>query len=219
LANLALFHAGHHLASINEDKKSYTLALDEFGTPVIESHARTLRMEDELAEILANLAKQGKWTAIREKYLEYHRKLVADRAILEGVLAEDWLAPVQKVQVRDHAVRMKAAQDTSSALRKSFEAPVPNFKNVLWSKLNEIFGPSEGGSSFLSVQSPTRYLDKDTFSYKMEGAYSNFVKPVVVNEAEFRLSDQLFDPRRVVGAPNGRSLSLKYEMLLHNLVP
>jgi hypothetical protein len=53
----------------------------------------------------------------------------------------------------------------------------------------------------------------------MEGAYSNFVKPVVVNEAEFRLTDQLFDPVRVVGAPNGRTLSLKYEMLLHNLVP
>jgi hypothetical protein len=53
----------------------------------------------------------------------------------------------------------------------------------------------------------------------MEGIYSNFVKPVVVNEAEFRLTDQLFAPARVVGAPNGQNLSTNYDMILNNLVP
>jgi hypothetical protein len=40
-----------------------------------------------------------------------------------------------------------------------------------------------------------------------------------VNEAEFRLTDELFDVGKIVSAPNGKSLSLVYEQALNNLVP
>ena len=36
----------------------------------------------------------------------------------------------------------------------------------------------------------------------------------VVNEAEFRLTDELFDVGKIVSAPNGKSLSTVYEQLL-----
>jgi hypothetical protein len=188
---------------------------------VLWTHCAILGLDVDLVAELSELAENGEWSGLRMKYLSYHRdQLAKEKKLLEDLTQEDIAAHRKNVPVHvSHGQRMQAAQEISSTLRKSFEAPVPNFKNILWSKLNEVFGPSEGATSFLTVQSPTRYLDKDTFSYKMEGAYSNFVKPVVVNEAEFRLTDQLFDPVRVVGAPNGRSLSLKYEMLLHNLVP
>lgn len=42
---------------------------------------------------------------------------------------------------------------------------------------------------------------------------------VVVNEAEFRLTDELFDVGKFVSAPNGRSLAIAYEQALNNLVP
>jgi hypothetical protein len=221
IANLALFHPGPHLATLNDDLVTCSLVETDQGKTVLKTYCDILGVPTDIETKLGEFAKRGLWSALCNNYIAYHRQRLADESKL--ILAMEDM-PLDEFRKKgpipsSHGQRMRAAQDISSALRKSFEAPVPNFKNILWSKLNEVFGPSEGATSFLTVQSPTRYLDKDTFSYKMEGAYSNFVKPVVVNEAEFRLTDQLFDPVRVVGAPNGRSLSLKYEMLLHNLVP
>jgi hypothetical protein len=219
-ANLAMFHPGPHLATLNSDSATGTLVVDDRGSPVLMTYCAILGIPVELATELGEHAKRGQWALIRYRYLLHHKNRLKEEAAVMRHLIDTMVPAAQPIApVRKHGQRMRAAQDISSTLRKSFEAPIPNFKNILWSKLNEVFGPSEGATSFLTVQSPTRYLDKETFSYKMEGAYSNFVKPVVVNEAEFRLTDQLFDPVRVVGAPNGRSLSLKYEMLLHNLVP
>jgi len=51
------------------------------------------------------------------------------------------------------------------------------------------------------------------------GIYGQFVKPVLVNESEFRLVDRLYNVGEVVGAPNGNNLSICYEQVLNNLVP
>ena len=120
---------------------------------------------------------------------------------------------------RMHGILDIAQQEALNKAKAKTLKPFPMFKAVLWEKLNSFFGPSGEADSFLSIQSPTRYLDKDEFAYDLEGIYSNFVKPVVVNEAEFRLTDQLFAASRVVGAPNGRSLSMVYEQALNNLIP
>ena len=45
------------------------------------------------------------------------------------------------------------------------------------------------------------------------------IDPAVVNEAEFRLTDELFDVGKFVAAPNGQSLAIVYEQALNNLVP
>ena len=208
------------MATLNTDKKGCTLVNTKDGIPVIAAHGIILKLSPTLVKDLEDLAKMGKWSDIRKKYMEHHRKLVTDQAALIDKMTGKELAAARKLPpVVSHGQKMRTGEDTTTPGPKdAFDAPMPKLKEVLWSKLNEIFGPSDHASSFLSVQSPARYLDKSEFSYKMEGVYSNFVKPVVVNEAEFRLTDQLFEPLRVVGAPNGQSLSLNYEMILNNLV-
>jgi hypothetical protein len=44
-------------------------------------------------------------------------------------------------------------------------------------------------------------------------------KPVVVNEAEFGLTDALYDVAPIVGGPNGQTLSRNYEKALNSLIP
>jgi hypothetical protein len=111
------------------------------------------------------------------------------------------------------------AEHASGKDQVSTTGQFPNLKRVLWNKLNDLFGPSDGASAFLSLQFPTRFLAKDEFAFQNAGIYSNFAKPVTVNEAEFRLTDQLYDAAKIVSGPNGRSLSTVYEMALNNLVP
>ncbi|KAE8244742.1 hypothetical protein A4X13_0g6310 [Tilletia indica] len=98
------------------------------------------------------------------------------------------------------------------------DAPSESFIEILYKKLNEKFGP-KGGTQYLALQFPTRYLDKRTYAYSADGIYSQFNKPPVVNEAEFRLTDDLYPVGRVVGGPNGKTLSNAYELVLNNLVP
>lgn len=219
-----MFHPGPHLATLNADGKAFTLVNTAAGIPVISAHCAILGVHPETVKKLGELAKLGQWTAIRELYLSHQKDLVTEKAKVITAMSEKDLATarhIEPVKTVAHGQRMRDAanNDADPNPVKAFDAPVPLLKEVLWSKLNELFGPSKHASSFLSIQSPARYLDKNEFSYKMEGIYSNFVKPVVVNEAEFRLTDQLFDPLRVVGAPNGQSLTIKYEQILNNLVP
>lgn len=72
-----------------------------------------------------------------------------------------------------------------------------------------------------TFQFPGRFLQQDLYGWDTSaaGIYGQFVKPVVVNESEFRLVDQLYNVGEVVGAPNGHNLSICYEQVLNNLVP
>lgn len=221
ISNLALFHPGPHLATPDKGGKTFSLVLTAGGTSVLASHGFILKLSSALIKDLEDLAKQGKWSALRTKYLQSKSERVKDMSTLLATFDADQLAASRKRKAAAIQPRMHDLQQGQSAPgpKDAFEAPPPQLKEILWTKLNELFGPSEHATSFLTVQSPARYLDKAEFSYKMEGVYSNFVKPVVVNEAEFRLTDQLYEPLRVVGAPNGQSLSINYEMILNNLVP
>jgi hypothetical protein len=218
-----MFHPGPQLATLNDDKTSFTLVGTKEGMPMISAHCAILSVTPELVKDLEDLAKKGQWTEMRKRYLGYQKKRVTDQAAIITKMTDKELEDARKIAPVPvaHGQKMRAPVDNSAdpSPDKAFDAPQPLLKEILWTKLNELFGPSKHASSFLSIQSPARYLDKNEFSYKMEGIYSNFVKPVVVNEAEFRLTDQLFDPLRVVGAPNGQSLSIKYEMILNNLIP
>ena len=42
---------------------------------------------------------------------------------------------------------------------------------------------------------------------------------MVVNESEFRLTDQLYDDAKIISGPNGISLSQVYDQLINNLLP
>jgi hypothetical protein len=93
------------------------------------------------------------------------------------------------------------------------------FLEVIVDSLKQVFAPTTGQS--FAFQFPGRFLQKDLYAWDTSaaGIYGQFVKPVAVNESEFRLVDQLYNVGEVVGAPNGQNLSLCYEQVLNNLVP
>ncbi|KAF7299403.1 ZnMc domain-containing protein [Mycena indigotica] len=85
--------------------------------------------------------------------------------------------------------------------------------------LKQFFNP--GGNQQFVLQFPGRFLDQNSYAWDTSEAGINgqFVKPIVVNESEFRLVDQLYDLQDTVGGPNGTNLSIVYEQLLNNLLP
>ncbi|KAF8526972.1 hypothetical protein BU17DRAFT_40150 [Hysterangium stoloniferum] len=105
------------------------------------------------------------------------------------------------------------------------EAPVPGGTRIsgflleLMDALNQFFSP--GGDQTFTLQFPGRYLSQTEYAWDTSsaGIYGQFVKPVSVNEAEFRLTDQLYDLASTVAGPNGINLSIVYEQLLNNLFP
>ncbi|KAJ7772781.1 hypothetical protein B0H14DRAFT_2402089, partial [Mycena olivaceomarginata] len=67
-----------------------------------------------------------------------------------------------------------------------------------------------------SLQFPGWFLDQASYTWDTSsaGVYGQFIKPTAVNEAAFRLVDQLYNV-----SPNGTNLSIVYEQLLDNLLP
>ena len=92
-----------------------------------------------------------------------------------------------------------------------------NFLEVIVNSLKQVFAPTTG--QIFTFQFPGRFLQQDLYAWDTSaaGIYGQFVKPVVVNESEFRLVDQLYNVGEVVGAPNGQNLSICYEQVLNNL--
>lgn len=89
---------------------------------------------------------------------------------------------------------------------------------MLYNELVKNFGGSDPFQMFTMVF-PTQPLNYRDFVYDTSDRNSQLSKPQAVAEAEFRLCDQLVDPAPVVGAPNGKTLSVVYEQLLDCYVP
>lgn len=62
-------------------------------------------------------------------------------------------------------------------------------------------------------------MDKQSYANKLDGYFSRFNKPVVVNEAEFSLTDALYPVAPIVGGANGQTLSANYSKALNSLIP
>ncbi|KAJ7487013.1 hypothetical protein FB451DRAFT_1554137 [Mycena latifolia] len=95
----------------------------------------------------------------------------------------------------------------------------PGFLLELVNSLKQFFNP--GGNQIFTLQFPGRFLDQGSYAWNtsLAGIYGQFIKPTAVNEAEFRLVDQLYDVAPNVAGPNGTNLSIVYEQLLNNLLP
>lgn len=190
----------------------------------IERYGNLLNYTPKQIGDLAECAITGKWADLRKLHLSYLRDQEwkrFDTATMKYAQEEDQQGEAAQslgpVSSRALPGGQEHAQGHDSDLWAT--GKFPDLKRVLWNKLNDLFGPSDGASSFLSLQFPTRFLAKDELAFTNSGVYSNFAKPVAVNEAEFRLTDQLYDAAKIVNGPNGRSLSVVYEMALNNLVP
>ena len=94
-----------------------------------------------------------------------------------------------------------------------------DFLPVVVQSLKKFFAPS--GNQIFTLQFPGRFLQKSLYAWDTSAAghYAQFIKPLSVNESEFRLTDQMYDIGAVVGGPNGVNLSLVYEQVLNNLIP
>lgn len=88
----------------------------------------------------------------------------------------------------------------------------------IYREIDDRFG-GENPLQIFTLLFPTQPLNYRDFVYDVTSHTSVLGKPQVVAEAEFRLADQLVDPAPVVGASNGKQLSVVYEQLLDNYVP
>ncbi|CAE6368124.1 unnamed protein product [Rhizoctonia solani] len=101
------------------------------------------------------------------------------------------------------------------------EAPIVDtdrsFVDIIYDRLRFTFKPS--GGRYISLQLPTRRLDQ-VFSRCMGNASTcSGFDSTMISEANFKLSDELFDVAKFVSGPNGKSVSREYEKLLYSLIP
>ena len=88
--------------------------------------------------------------------------------------------------------------------------------NLIYQKVNEMLG---GGSQLFCMQFPAQPLNYRQYEYDTSGSNSILTRPYSVAEAEFRLSDELFDVSPITQGANGEKLSVVYDTLLNNYLP
>ncbi|KAJ6575756.1 hypothetical protein DFH09DRAFT_1361850 [Mycena vulgaris] len=126
--------------------------------------------------------------------------------------------PLSGVEPPSAPLRDADAPGTGGAIAAPLKQ-APGFLLELVNSLKQFFNP--GGNQIFTLQFPGRFLDQGSYAWdtSLAGIYGQFIKPTAVNEAEFRLVDQLYDLAVNVGGPNGTNLSIVYEQLLNNLLP
>ncbi|KAF7325505.1 ZnMc domain-containing protein [Mycena kentingensis (nom. inval.)] len=119
----------------------------------------------------------------------------------------------------DQGVDAGGTLTDNTALQTVQSESAPGFLYQLVAALKQFFNPGENQQ--FTLQFPGRYLDLDSYAWDTgsAGIYGQFVKPTAVNEAEFRLVDQMIDVQDVVVGPNGTNLSIIYEQVLNNNLP
>ncbi|KAI0060344.1 hypothetical protein BV25DRAFT_1888300 [Artomyces pyxidatus] len=219
IANISLLYPGQRLIGtiIPGEEPPHDLKEYKRGVSIVRNYCDTLGLTAEATDTLEEHAMYARWTSLRKDYLAALQ--VAMRKYWQEVGEELQRQVLGQVVKPQHGLKPPIPGPRFRALDPSNPVPPPvkPFKDLLYEKLDSIFGST--GNQYLALQLPTRYLDKSSFAYKTTGIYSNFTKPTVVNEAEFRLTDELFDVAKIVSGPNGKSLSLLYEQALNNLVP
>lgn len=87
---------------------------------------------------------------------------------------------------------------------------------LIYEKVNSLLG---AGDQLFTMEFPARPLNQNTYKYDADNTYSSLTKPVTVEEAEFNLTDALYDTAPIVQSGNGEKLSVVYSNLLNNYVP
>jgi hypothetical protein len=93
------------------------------------------------------------------------------------------------------------------------ERTMPNAIEQIYDKLAEVFGGTNLNQVFCMMM-PGTSLDARQYTYD-----TTREKPATVQEAESKLTDQLFDIAKVTGSSNGKRLSTQYIQALSVLVP
>lgn len=108
-------------------------------------------------------------------------------------------------QEEKRPLMQRLAEDASSVITE-----------LIYEKVNNLLG---AGDQLFTMEFPARPLNQNTYQYDADNTYSTLTKPVTVEEAEFNLTDALYDTAPIVQAGNGEKLSTVYNTLLNNYVP
>lgn len=87
---------------------------------------------------------------------------------------------------------------------------------MIYDNVNAVIG---GGEQLFCMQFPAQPLNQKMYAYDTSSRNSVLTKPYTIAEAEFRLSDQLFDVNTLAASSNGEKLSTNYTTMLNNLIP
>jgi len=90
---------------------------------------------------------------------------------------------------------------------------MPNAIEQIYDKLTEVFGGTNP-NQFFAMLMPGTTLDPQSYAYD-----TTEMKPAIVQEAESKLCDQMFDIAKVSGSSNGQRVSSQYLQALSVLVP
>eukprot|EP00808_Paulinella_micropora_P001172 g75018.t1 len=92
--------------------------------------------------------------------------------------------------------------------------PGLSYPEQLFAKLKSLFGTKD---QLLTFEWPGRLLSEQEYHFDYVDAYSTFLKPVAIQEAEFRLADDLFPLSEITGGPSGSKLSTMYRLATNML--
>lgn len=87
---------------------------------------------------------------------------------------------------------------------------------AIYDRINEVIG---AGDQLFTMTFPAQPLNYRRFVYDTSDRNSVLTKPYVIAEAEFRLSEQMFNPVPITASSNGKKLSTVYNTLINNYVP
>lgn len=87
---------------------------------------------------------------------------------------------------------------------------------LIYNKINDMIG---AGNQLFCMQFPAQPLNYRQYQYDTSDQNSVMTKPYSVQEAEFRLSEELFDISPITAGPNGEKLSVVYDTLINNFIP
>lgn len=108
------------------------------------------------------------------------------------------------------------AEGTKSILEQIMEESTADVMEVMYQEINKLFG---AGNQLFTMEFPARTLNASDYEYNADNCYSVLTKPYPVQEAEFKLSDEMFDMENIVQGNNGEKLSEVFGNLLNNYVP
>ncbi len=111
---------------------------------------------------------------------------------------------------------MSDTPDSRSLLQRLHEDASSAVTDLIYTKINDLFG---AGDQLFTMEFPSRPLSQMTYAYDADTVYSSITRPTAVQEAEFSLSDALYDMVPIIQSSNGENLSSVYETIINNFVP
>ncbi|MCJ1320923.1 hypothetical protein MMC15_006264 [Xylographa vitiligo] len=215
-ANIALLYPGSNLVNAGA-VGTFVLkpSKDTSSQSLVESYLKCMQLYSAAyLETITTPLKARKWQTARKAYLDFVAKTQKDEAasLLEY---QTFIANKLVVTGTDIKGVFDVTLNSDASLKRKYHMVL---KTRPRHDLARLF-PAVMAHSFLSSTRSwalcITLVGDNTWHCSFQPASS----PVVVNEAEFALSDALYPVVPIVGGPNGQTLSKNYSRALNSLIP